>query len=141
MARILVVDDDDDVRALAAEILREAGHEVIAAADGHQALAMLIDGVDVDVLFTDIMMPDVNGFELARRAAAQLPHLKILYTSGFAAGPPSSPAPPADLLAKPYRPSALLAAIGRLAGPAKAPRWGFGQRGPTLAFVDWPEGA
>lgn len=81
---ILVAEDDDDVRAYTAEILRELGYNVIEAPDGAAALA-LIQQADqpIDLLFTDVVMPNMSGQELAERAQAIRPGLKVLYTSGY----------------------------------------------------------
>ncbi|WP_426179118.1 ATP-binding protein [Rhizorhabdus sp. FW153] len=81
---ILVAEDDDDVRAYTAEILRELGYRVIEAPDGAAALR-LIEQPDqpIDMLFTDVVMPNMSGQELARRAQAIRPSLKVLYTSGY----------------------------------------------------------
>ncbi len=81
---ILVVEDDDDVRAYTAEILRELGYQVIEAHDGPTALRIL-ERADrkVDLLFTDVIMPLVSGRELADAAQLLRPQLKVLYTSGY----------------------------------------------------------
>jgi len=81
---ILVAEDDDDVRAYTAEILRELGYRVIEAPDGAAALR-LIEQPDqpIDMLFTDVVMPNMSGQELASRAQAIRPGLKVLYTSGY----------------------------------------------------------
>jgi len=81
---ILVAEDDDDVRAYTTEILRELGYQVFAAHDGPSALRLLArDDVRVDLLFTDVVMPEMSGRELAERARAIRPDIKILYTSGY----------------------------------------------------------
>jgi signal transduction histidine kinase len=81
---ILVVEDDDDVRAYTVEILRELGYRVLEAHDGPSALR-LIERQDrlIDLMFTDIVMPGMSGRELADRARAMQPELKIIYTSGY----------------------------------------------------------
>ncbi|WP_164549811.1 PAS domain-containing protein [Altericroceibacterium xinjiangense] len=81
---ILVVEDDDDVRAYTAECLRELGYEVIEAHDGPSALRLLDRGEqEVDLLFTDVVMPGMTGRELADQAREKRPDLKVLYTSGY----------------------------------------------------------
>ena len=83
--RILVVEDDDDVRAYTAEILRELGYRVLEAHDGPSAIRLLErQEKPVDVLFTDIVMPGLSGRELADAARRSQPALKVLYTSGYA---------------------------------------------------------
>ena len=81
---ILVVEDDDDVRAYTVECLRELGYRVLEAHDGPSALRLLERQQEpVDLLFTDVVMPGMTGSELADLAREQLPHLKVLYTSGY----------------------------------------------------------
>ena len=83
--RILVVEDDDDVRAYTVEILRELGYMVLEAHDGPSAIRLLERQEQrVDLLFTDIVMPGLSGRELADAARLSHPALKVLYTSGYA---------------------------------------------------------
>jgi signal transduction histidine kinase/CheY-like chemotaxis protein len=81
---VLVVEDDDDVRAYSAECLRELGYRVIEAHDGPSALRLFDRGEQhIDLLFTDVVMPEMTGRELADRAREMRPDLKVLYTSGY----------------------------------------------------------
>jgi signal transduction histidine kinase/CheY-like chemotaxis protein len=81
---ILVVEDDDDVRAYTVEILRELGYRVLEAHDGPAALRLIErPDVPIDLVFTDVVMPAMSGKELSDAARAIRPHLKILYTSGY----------------------------------------------------------
>lgn len=80
---IMVVDDEDRMRAVASETLRELGYTVVDAANGPEALAKIDAGQEVTVLFTDIIMPDMTGRQLADLALKKLPHLKVLYTTGY----------------------------------------------------------
>jgi PAS domain S-box-containing protein len=81
---ILVVEDDDDVRSYTVECLRELGYRVLEAHDGASALRLLErQEQDVDLLFTDVVMPGMTGRELADAAMAHHPGLKVLYTSGY----------------------------------------------------------
>ena len=81
---ILVVEDDDDVRAYTVECLRELGYRVIEAHDGTAALRLLErQEKPIDLLFTDVVMPGMTGRELADRARETQPDLKVLYTSGY----------------------------------------------------------
>ncbi|WP_198147547.1 GAF domain-containing hybrid sensor histidine kinase/response regulator [Sphingobium chungbukense] len=81
---ILVVEDDAGVRAYSAEILRDLGYRVIEAADGAAALRLVERrGQGIDLLFTDVVMPGMSGSELAQRALALRPGLKVLFTSGY----------------------------------------------------------
>ncbi|MEX2200361.1 MAG: PAS domain S-box protein [Dongiaceae bacterium] len=108
---ILVVEDDPFVRAYAVRTLETLGYNVIAAVDAHEALAKLAGGQIPDMLFTDIVMPgNVNGWELAQRAAELLPSMKVMFTSGYALEALSHTGRlPADaaFLNKPYRKSDL----------------------------------
>jgi CheY-like chemotaxis protein len=107
---VLVVDDDPDVRQYAASVLDEAGYRVLTAADGESALAVVERDDSIDVLFTDVVMPGINGFELARAATAQRPSLKVLFASGYA----TDLTPAGQLLKKPYRPLQLTREIESL---------------------------
>ncbi|WP_340265553.1 GAF domain-containing hybrid sensor histidine kinase/response regulator [Sphingobium mellinum] len=81
---ILVVEDDEGVRAYSVEILRDLGYHAIEAADGQAALNLL-EQTDsrIDLLFTDVVMPGLSGRELSDRARALRPDIRILYTSGY----------------------------------------------------------
>ena len=84
MARILLAEDDDSMRAFLKRSLERAGHEVDAVGDGIDALAALISQ-QFDLLLADIVMPGLDGIELARRAAEDDPHLRVVLITGFAA--------------------------------------------------------
>ena len=84
---ILVVEDDVAVRDTAVEMLSALGYRVVGAADADQAMKVIDDGLAVDLLFTDVVMPGaLSSPELARRALQRLPQLAVLYTSGYAKG-------------------------------------------------------
>jgi CheY-like chemotaxis protein len=104
---VLVVEDDPLVCSYAVMTLESLGYNVIAAADGNDALQKLGSGIDVDVLFTDIVMPGgISGWELAERAQQARPGLTVLLTTGYSVetltkyGPLR---PGCVLLTKPYR--------------------------------------
>lgn len=80
---ILVVEDDARVRASTTDALRELGYAVIDAASGQEALQKLAENPDVALLFTDIVMPVMNGRKLAEEAVARMPGLKVIFTTGF----------------------------------------------------------
>ena len=80
---VLVVDDEDSVRRLAARALKMAGYRVLEAAGGTDALKFLDNATPLDLLLTDINMPDLKGDEVARRFRQARPELKVLYLSGF----------------------------------------------------------
>lgn len=81
---VLLVDDEELVRAGTAEMLAHAGYVVRQAASGHQALAMLKDGLVIEALITDYAMPGMTGAELAREAVRLRPALPVLMITGFA---------------------------------------------------------
>jgi CheY-like chemotaxis protein len=80
---ILVVEDDDRVRALTVAAMRDLGYTVIQAADATAALGLVNRHPEIALVFTDIVMPEINGRQLADRALALRPELKILFTTGF----------------------------------------------------------
>jgi signal transduction histidine kinase len=80
---ILVVEDDERARQVTAESLRELGYTVVHASGAAAALAILDAQPGVNLLFTDIVMPEVNGRKLAEEAVRRLPGIKVLYTTGY----------------------------------------------------------
>jgi two-component system, cell cycle response regulator CpdR len=83
MARILITEDEDSLRAFVARALRMDGHETVEAADGAEGLEAL-DGGRFDLLLSDIRMPVMDGIELTHKASAAHPALKILLMTGYA---------------------------------------------------------
>jgi two-component system, cell cycle response regulator CpdR len=85
MAAILLVDDDPDILNILDFTLTAAGHQVTRAQDGVAALNILDNskGKFPDLMLTDVIMPGLNGFNLARMARTRNPFLKILYLTGF----------------------------------------------------------
>ncbi|MBT7759154.1 MAG: PAS domain S-box protein, partial [Rhodospirillaceae bacterium] len=82
--KVLVVDDDPDVRTLVARLVARQGYETLAAGSGSEALTLLDDGVHIDLLLTDVILNDrMNGAELAREAEAKMGGLKIIFMSGY----------------------------------------------------------
>jgi len=81
---ILLVEDDAMVRAVAARALTRSGYDVLTAAGGEEALGMLGDRVDVDLLITDVVMLGMDGPTLVARARAAQPDLRALFISGYA---------------------------------------------------------
>jgi signal transduction histidine kinase/ActR/RegA family two-component response regulator len=80
---VLLVEDDAKLLELTASALTEIGYRVIPAAHAKEALAVLSEGSSVDLLLTDIVMPDINGRKLADQARTMRPGLKVLYMTGF----------------------------------------------------------
>lgn len=118
LARLLLVEDDDAVRRIATKVLSLIGCTVHVATNGSEALRLLDEeGLEVDALLTDIVMPGLDGFELGERIRAQHPRVKMLFMSGY----PDDVlkrrgvlSPDASFLAKPYTPSTLREAVRRL---------------------------
>ncbi|HEY1299923.1 MAG TPA: PAS domain S-box protein [Stellaceae bacterium] len=109
-ATILVVEDDPDVREMTVAMLAEFGYRTLVAPTGPDALAVLRGSAEVDLLFTDIVMPaGISGIDLARAARRLRPDLRILLTSGYAGVGAEAQAEGRafPFLGKPYRPAAL----------------------------------
>jgi CheY-like chemotaxis protein len=111
MARILVVDDDPDVRGFIVASLEELGYEVAVAADGEAALEQYHREAP-DLIVLDYLMPGMSGAEVARKVREQRPEQPILFVSGYSETDAiRAAAPGAALLAKPFRADALGKAI------------------------------
>ncbi len=81
---VLVVEDDEDVRATVVDMLTDLGYRVLKAKDADSALAIVESGVSIDLLFTDVVMPgSLRSPELARRTRERLPNIAVLFTSGY----------------------------------------------------------
>ncbi|TNM66428.1 hybrid sensor histidine kinase/response regulator [Aliirhizobium smilacinae] len=107
--KILLVEDDFLIRSNTAEILMEFGHEVIEASNGQEALAELA-GTEIDLLLTDIGLPDISGGELVQRAIAMKPGLAVVFATGENHKPEGAPLE-AGLLRKPYNEQDIARAI------------------------------
>ena len=81
---VLVVDDDRGVRRLTARMLRAEGYRVLEAASGAEALQLLESEPDIRLVVTDIVMPEMHGLELADKAQARMPELRVLLMTGHA---------------------------------------------------------
>jgi two-component system, cell cycle response regulator CpdR len=116
MARIILAEDDNDMRRFLVKALEKAGHQVTSFAEGASAFEE-IKQATFDLLLTDIVMPEMDGIELARRAAELDPSLKIMFITGFAAVAlhPDSKAPKdAKVLSKPFHLRDLVAEVDRM---------------------------
>jgi CheY-like chemotaxis protein len=134
---VLVVDDDADIRNFAAETLRGAGFDVLEACDAPSAIALLGEYPAIEVLFTDIEMPGIDGFGLAVIAVLLTSRVHVLYSSGRAGLDDNrcERTIPAEMLSKPYRGSQLVAAVQNAYRSPLAVRGGAGLLPviPTLA--------
>ena len=113
---LLLIDDEELVRAGTAEMLRELGHIVHEASGGPEALAKLSNGLEVDAIVTDYMMPRMNGVEFAGLARKVQPDVPILVITGYAGGDLNLELPQ---LAKPFRQADIAAALDRLSDDSK----------------------
>lgn len=84
MARILLAEDDDQLRIFLTRGLQRAGHAVESVGDGEAALALAQDS-DFDLLLADVVMPGLDGIVLARKVAERQPGIRIMFITGFAA--------------------------------------------------------
>jgi CheY-like chemotaxis protein len=124
---ILVVEDDDDVRDVAAGVLEAAGYRIFEASNADAAYRLLRDHPDlrIDLLFTDVVMPGrLDGVSLADAAVALRPSLKVLYTTGFAdlVRDHRDAKLWGQVLNKPYRPVELCRIVGDVLLGRKARR-------------------
>ena len=103
---ILIVEDDDDIRALAAEILQAHGHHVLCARTGLDAVEILRKNPRISTLFTDIEMPGMGGEELADLVMASCSGISVIFTSGR-----HRPRGNVPFLRKPYRPADLIRVV------------------------------
>jgi two-component system, cell cycle sensor histidine kinase and response regulator CckA len=117
METILIVDDEAEVRAFARDILLDSGYRVLEAENGEQALRVAEEESDpIHAVLTDIVMPGIDGKELAERLAAARPYTKMIFMSGRAAevlGDSRGPISADAFLAKPFTPERLLNTVRR----------------------------
>jgi two-component system cell cycle response regulator CpdR len=116
MARILLAEDDNQMRAFLSRGLRRAGHAVDAVGDGEAALVRAAD-VNYDLLLADVVMPGIDGVELAKRITARQPGIRVMFITGFAAvalQDESFGAHRPKMLAKPFHLRHLIAEIDAL---------------------------
>jgi CheY-like chemotaxis protein len=118
---VLVVEDNDDVRELAEQVLGMEGYAVQSAPSGEQAMELLRQGARVDLLFTDVIMPGgMNGLELVEQARALRKGLPVLVTTGYMDElPQGGRGGGLEILAKPYRQEDLLERVRKALEKAK----------------------
>jgi two-component system cell cycle response regulator CpdR len=116
MRRILLAEDDDSMRGFLERALERAGYDVVSFANGEEAYFRLQEE-PFTLLLTDIVMPRMDGIELARRAAEIDPDLKIMFITGFAAvilNSDVAAAKEAHVLSKPFHLKDLVCEVERL---------------------------
>jgi CheY-like chemotaxis protein len=109
-ASVLLVDDEAGVRLVASRVLAGCGYHVMTAGSGEEALAMCLDeGLEPDLVITDVVMPGINGDQLVAQLRAQRAGLRVVYTSGFSAEAVvyQGVASGEHFLSKPFTPSDL----------------------------------
>ena len=114
--RILLAEDDESMRTFLEKALKTAGYEVTGFENGKAAYARLLEE-PFTLLLTDIVMPEMDGIELARRASELDPELKIMFITGFAVvtlNPEKRPPQDAKVLSKPFHLRDLVREIDRL---------------------------
>lgn len=115
MYRILLAEDDDSMRHYLVRALEKSGYEVVAVDRGTAALPIL-EAEHFDLLLTDIVMPEMDGIELAQQAAAIAPGMRVMFITGFAAVTlrAGQALPEAKVLSKPFHLRDLVLEVDRL---------------------------
>jgi len=116
MSRILLAEDDHDMRRFLAKALENAGYDVVAFDNGRSAFERMREE-PFTLLLTDIVMPEMDGIELARRATEMDPDLKVMFITGFAAvalNPDSNAPKDAKVLSKPFHLKELVNEVEKL---------------------------
>jgi CheY-like chemotaxis protein len=114
---VFAVDDEATVLDLLVDVLNEMGFETLTAPDGYSALNLLAQAGPVDLLVTDVRMPGMTGWDLAKRVRQQRPGLKVLFITGYAADTPLAQSRlecGMSILPKPFTMAAFAATIRRL---------------------------
>ena len=115
MLRILLAEDDESMRVYLARALERVGYAVVAVDNGMAAIPLL-ESEPFDLLLTDIVMPEMDGIELAQKATALAPDMRVMFITGFAAVAlkAGKAAPSAKVLSKPFHLRDLVAEVDRL---------------------------
>jgi CheY-like chemotaxis protein len=118
---VLLVEDNPDVQDVASMLLEQLGYRVVAAQSAAEALELLASGEDIDLLFTDVVMPgELDGLALAQRVRAEYPDIAVLLTSGYAKALSTVEAG-FPVLRKPYQLAILARAIREALDKQSAP--------------------
>ena len=112
---ILIVDDEAGYREVLAKMLTKAGHRVVTAADGNEALRLL-ENSHFNLIISDVFMPNLNGYALAARIRAKDPNMPIILISGYLSQDTAKNilGGSTEFIAKPVNPELLIATVQRL---------------------------
>jgi two-component system cell cycle response regulator CpdR len=115
MVRILLAEDDNSMREYLARALERVGYAVVSVDRGTAALPLL-EAEKFDLLLTDIVMPEMDGIELAQRASVLAPEMRVMFITGFAAVALKTGVtqPQAKVLSKPFHLRELVAEVDRM---------------------------
>ena len=116
MSTILVVDDEPSIRELVARVLGRRGHRVIVCGSAPEALAVT---EAIDLLLVDLVLPEMNGYDLTEALRRRSPNLPVVLMSGFLSDEALMPPPPSVFLQKPMFPAAVTQAVEGLLAIAK----------------------
>ena len=119
---LIVVDDDDGVRIIVEELLLDRGYDVVTAQGGAEALDQIQHEPRLSLLITDIRMPGIDGWELARRAREMRADIKVIYITGYPGEQPPDDVPRGPLLRKPWREGEFYRCIEQVIGSDDAHR-------------------
>ncbi len=116
MIRILLADDDDVMRDFLTRALTRAGYDVESVDRGTTALALIRGGERFDLLLTDIVMPELDGIELAQKATVIDPNMRVMFITGFSAVTlrAGQALPNAKVLSKPFHLKDLVLEVDRV---------------------------
>ena len=112
---VLLVEDDNEVRSLAARVLERAGYRVIATGWPEEAISIATTAGRLAALVTDVILPKMSGIAMASQLRERRPTLPILFMSGY---PVEAIAGVTDFIAKPFKPTELVEAVVRVVGRA-----------------------
>jgi two-component system, cell cycle response regulator CpdR len=122
MIRILLAEDDDAMRIYLSRALERSGYAVVAFDRGTTALAEVENGGQFDLLLTDIVMPEMDGIELAQKISVMHPEMRVMFITGFSAVSlrAGQALPHAKVLSKPFHLRELVLEVDRLFEGANA---------------------